>query len=99
MEMRFGAQAFLQIGPAALLSLNQLCGDLGDRGQLLLRGQSVVARYRNAARRQFLEGGDPHHVELVEVAVGNRQEPHPLEQRMGRIACLLEDTFVEGEPG
>ena len=78
----FCTQAFLQIGPAALLSLDQAGGDLGDRRQLLLRGQSVVALCRNAACRQLFEGGDAHHVELVEVAVRDRQEPHPLEQRM-----------------
>src|SRR5580692_2107831 len=95
----FGMQALLQIGPAALLSLDKACGNLGDRGQLLLGGQSVVALYRKAARRQFLEGGDPHHVELVEVAVGDRQEPHSLEQWVARIARLLEDPLVESEPG
>ena len=95
----FRVQPLLQIGPAALLPLNQPCGDFGDRGQLLVRGQSVLALHRNAARSQFLEGGDPHHVELVEVAVGDRQESHPLEQRMARIARLLEHPFVEGEPG
>ena len=67
----FGAQSLLEIGPAALLTLNQACGDFGDRGQLLLGGQSVVALYRNAARRQFLEGGNAHHVEFVEIAVGD----------------------------
>src|SRR5262249_26993415 len=52
-----------------------------------------------AVCRQFLEGGNPHHVELVEVAVGDRQELHPLEQRVSRIARLLEDAFIESEPG
>jgi hypothetical protein len=65
----FGMQAFLQIGPATLLSLDQSCGDLGDRRQLLLRGQSVVALRRNSACRQLFEGGDAYHVEFVEVAV------------------------------
>ena len=94
-----GTQAFLQIGPAALLSLNQTPSDFGDRGQLLIRGQSVIALHGNSAGRQFLEAGDPHHVEFVEVAVGDRQEPHPLEQRMTRTARLLENALVKGQPG
>src|SRR3984893_1269024 len=94
-----GTQAFLQIGPAALLSLNQTPSDFGDRGQLLIRGQSVIALHGNSAGRQFVEAGDPHHVEFVEVAIGDRQEPHPLEQRMTRTARLLENALVKGQPG
>ena len=39
----FGMQAFLQIGPASLLSLNEATRDFRDRGQLLPGGQSVFA--------------------------------------------------------
>jgi hypothetical protein len=81
-----------------LLSLNEATRDFGDGGQLLLGGQSVVAFCRNTAGRQLHEACDAHHVEFVEIAVGNRQKPDPLEQGMTRITGLLENPFVEGEP-
>ena len=61
--------------------------------------QSVIALHRDTAGRQFLQAGDPDHVEFVEVAVGDRQKPHPFEQRVSRIPRLFEHALVEREPG
>ena len=94
----FGAQAFLQIRPASLLPIDKVRSNFRDGGQLLLRRQSIFALNGDAAGRQFFQAGDAHHVEFVEVAVGNRQEPHPLEERVTRIARLFENPFVKGEP-
>ena len=95
----FGVQPLLQIGPAPLLPLNQSCGDLGNGMELLVRDLSVAAPDGNAAGRRFLPAGDADHEEFVEIAVGDRQEPHPLEERVSRVACLFEDALVKGEPG
>ena len=45
-----------------------------------------------------LEPGDPDHEEFVEIARRDRQEPHPLEQRVTRVASFLEYPAVECEP-
>lgn len=94
----FGAQPLLQIGPTSLLSLDETSGDLRDSAQLLAWGQAIVALHVHTACRQFLQSGDAHHIEFIEVAVGDRQKPHPLQKRMPRIARLFQHTLVEGEP-
>ena len=98
MEIPSACRRFCKICPASLLSMNEPAGDLGDSIQLLLRGQVRLRSSPEPAGRQFLEAGDSHHVEFIEVAVGNRKEPNPLEERMARIAGLFENAFVEGEP-
>ena len=45
------------------------------------------------------QAGDADHVEFVEVVGRDRQEAQPLQQRMARVAGLLEHPLVEGEPG
>ena len=49
-------------------------------------------------RLMRLQPGDADHEEFVEVAGRNRQEAHPLEQRMMRVARFLKDAAVEREP-
>ena len=95
----FGRHLPLQLRPAALLAVYEPIANGGDRRELLPGAQTVVARHRNILPRQFFEAGDPHHVEFVEVAVGDRQEAKPFEQRMRRIGRLVEDAFIEREPG
>ena len=45
-----------------------------------------------------LEPGDADLEKLVEVRRADRQEPQPLEQRVGRVARLFEHPLVEIEP-
>ena len=52
-----------------------------------------------AAGLLALQAGHAHHVEFVEVVGRDRQEAHPLEQRMVDVVGLLEHPLVEGEPG
>ena len=46
-----------------------------------------------------LQPGDAHHVELVEVAGEDREELHPLEQRLPLVLGEREHALVERQPG
>ncbi len=61
--------------------------------------QPVGALGRDAGAHLALEAGDAHHEEFVEIVGRDRQEAHPLEQRMGDVLRLLEHAAVEVEPG
>src|SRR5215207_3636485 len=41
---------------------------------------------------------NPDHEELVEVGLGYRDEPHPLQQRVPLVAGLFENPVVEPQP-
>ena len=69
-----------------------------DPRQLLGRRQAVGRRRVHALAHQAAQAGDAHRVELVEVRGRDRQEPHPLEQRHGRVLGLGHHPPVEGEP-
>jgi len=53
--------------------------------------QTVIARHRDLGRREFLQPGDPDHVKFIEIAVGDRQKPHPFEQWVSAIGGFVED--------
>ena len=53
----------------------------------------------DAGAHLALEAGDADHEEFVEVVGRDRQEAHPLEQRMGGVLGLLQDAPVEMQPG
>ncbi len=88
-----------QHAPSHLLVAHQLPRAMVDRLELLRRRQPVLARRHDARQHMAFEAGDAHHVELVEIVVGNRQEAEPLQQRVARAVGLGQDTLVEGEPG
>ena len=46
-----------------------------------------------------VQAGDPHHVELVEVAGEDGEELHPLQQRLVLVLAEREDPRVERQPG
>ena len=71
---------------------------LGDRGELLGRGQPVDRRLLDAEQLVRLQPGDPDHEEFVEIVGRDRQEAQPLEQRMGGVARFLEHPAVERQP-
>ena len=64
----FFAQLLAQLPPAVLLIGHQPGGVLVDRLELLGRSHAVLARSHHAGAELTLQPGDPHHVELVEVA-------------------------------
>ena len=92
-------QIGLQAPPGIELGIDQVAGALVDRAQLFGRRQAVLARRGHAGLDLPFQPGDPDHVEFVQIARGNGQEPQALEQRMIRIVRLFHDPLVEGEPG
>ncbi len=94
-----GGHFAFERGPGLLLILHQLAGATVDGGELLRRGQPVLARSRDAGLHLALQAGDPHHVEFVQIVRRNRQEAQPLQQRIARIVGLGQHALVEGEPG
>ena len=88
-----------KLEPALLLVGPQRRDRLPDAGELLGRGQAVRRLDGDAGAQLALEAGDADHEELVEIVGRNRQEPHPLEQRMGLVGRLFEHPPVEMEPG
>ena len=96
---RLDAKLHLELAPAFLLGHVQPRRRPFDQGQLLLRRTVVGAQLMDAGTALGLQGGDPHGLELVEIAGRDRQEAQPLQQGMRRIAGLLQYPGVEGEPG
>ena len=94
-----GGKLSAQVAPTHLLVDGETGYGLVDAAQLLGRGQAVRTAGEDAGAHLALEAGDTHHEEFVEIVGGNRQEPHPLQQRMIEIARLLEHATVEMEPG
>ena len=88
----------LQQRPDFVLAGNQSVRFGDDRAQLLGDGEAVHRLFFDAEHLVGLEAGDSDHEEFVEVAGRDRQEPHPLEQRVGRIRRLLEHAAIERQP-
>ena len=85
----FGKQR-LERDPVFLL----LRGQLGDRAvdavELLGRREAVLARRLDAGDDLAAQTRHAHHVELVEIRGGDRQEAQALEQRMALVLGLLQ---------
>ena len=84
--------------------LVQLGGDQTQRGGLNLGnllgwGHSVLAGLGHARAHLLAQARIAHHVELIEIARRDRQEPETLQQRMGRVVGLVQNTLVELKPG
>ena len=88
-----------QLAPARLLVAGERRDRLGDARELLGRREPVGASGGDAGAQLALEAGDADHEEFVEVVGRDREEPHPLEQRMGVVCGLLEHPAVEVQPG
>ena len=88
-----------QFQPALLLIAGELRHRLADARELLVRRQPVGALVGDALAHLTLEAGDAHHEEFVEVVGRDRQEAHPLQQRMMLVAGLFQHPAVEVQPG
>src|SRR5215212_6308102 len=66
--------------------------------ELFFRCHPIWNGVRELRGHLLLQPRDPDHEELIEVGLGDRDEPHPLEQRVPLIAGLLEDPVVEPQP-
>src|SRR5215218_11418455 len=67
-------------------------------GELLLWGHPVWNGIGEIRSDLLLQPCDPDHEELVEVGLGYRDEPHPLQQRVPLVAGLFENPVVEPQP-
>ena len=88
-----------KLEPALLLVGPQHRDRLADAGELLGGGETIRRLGGDAGAQLTLEAGNADHEELVEIIGRNRQEPDPLEQRMGLVGRLFEHPSVEMEPG
>ena len=77
--------------PAGLLIIHQLADHGVDLGELLRRRQPVGARRLDAHADLRLQPGDADHVELVQIAGRNRQEPDPF-QASGWLGFLASSS-------
>ena len=93
-----GRHLAAQLMPAGVLFVHQFAGEHQDAVELLAGGEAVLGNLHDALAKLAGEARHAHHQELVEVVAGDRQEPQPLEQRVRRIAGLLQHTQVEAEP-
>ena len=81
-----GGHELLVQYPAPLLE--ELLRVVVDAGELLLWGHPVGDGVRELRGDLLLQPGDPDHEELVEVGLGDGDEPHPLQQRVPLVARL-----------
>jgi hypothetical protein len=84
---------------ARLLVATEAGGEAVDLDQLLGGRQPVLAHLRDPGGDLTVEAGHAHHVELVEVGGGDRQEAQALEQRVAGILRLFQNPAIELQPG
>ena len=89
----------LQRRPARLLVIDQDGRETVDLRELLGRGQAVLALLHHVGGDLTVKSGRAHHVELVEVGGGDRQEAQPLKERVAQVLRLLQYPAVELQPG
>jgi hypothetical protein len=95
-----GGEARQQLlGVHALLPAQQLLDVEADLGELLGGAAPVGRRGEHAGVDLRLEAGHAHLEELVEVARGDGEELHALEQRELGLLGQREHARVEAEPG
>ena len=98
--MPLGGELLAQLAPARLL----IAGRGADTASLMRPSCSAGVSpsgllRRDAGAHLALEAGDADHEEFVEVVGRDRQEAHPLEQRMVGVLGLLQHAPVELQPG
>ena len=92
---KLSVEGALHLGGARLEAAHPLVAG----GDLLVRCPTVGGQALHARLALLLEAPDALHEELVEVRVHDRQEEHPLEQRVARVGGLAQHPVVEVEPG
>ena len=86
------------LAPAAVLILDEGVDAGADLLELLARIEAVGAGFDDARVALLHETGDADLEKLVEVAAGDGQKAHPLDQRMAVALRLFEHAAVEREP-
>jgi len=95
----FGGEFPAQFAPPVLLVDGKDRHSFGDADKLLGRSQTIRTAGNNAGPHLAFEASNPDHEEFIEVIGGNRQKPHPLQQRVVWIGGFLQHPTVEMEPG
>ena len=93
---QFGEQVLV---PAVVLGVDKGVDFGGEDGQRLVGAQAVVARLAVAVFNALHEAGLADFDVFVEVGAGDGEELDPLEQRIGGVFGLFEDTAIELHPG
>jgi len=79
---------------------DQCMGGLADRAQLFHRRHQVWPRLpADREHDLLLQSGDTDLEEFVEIAACNAQKAQALEQRIGLVSSLLQDSAIELEQG
>ena len=83
----------------AVLPIDHLVGTQADGVQLFAGRERVGAGFLHVTGQLRLQSRHADHEEFVEVAAGDCEELQALEDGNGRVAGLLQDALVEGDPG
>ena len=89
------------IVPAGILRLHKVCQVAAQHLEPSLRRQATLVRALRLVETLFnllQNPGNANLDKLIEVACGDGEELHPLEQRIAGVDCLREHTRVELEP-
>ena len=95
----FGMQLLLQAAPPRLLFRDQLQRGVLDPLHLFGRRQAILAGLHHPGPDLFPQAGIAHHLELIEIAGRNRQEPQSFQERMIVIGGFFQDAPIELKPG
>ena len=87
------------VAPAIVLIFDESVNPGGQLGEHFFGNAAVGARLAVAVLDLLQHAGDANLDELVQVAGGDREKLHALEQRIGRVAGLFENALVELQPG
>ncbi len=84
--------------PTGILFVDKFVGGMVDKLALLRHGQTVESAGVIAVFELLEQAPDTDFKELIEVAGGDRQKLHPLEERIGQVTGFLKNTPVELQP-
>ena len=93
-----GGEQATQVFPDGGHVGQHLVGAFAHGLELLFRIQPIGAHVVQPGLELLDRRRDPDHEELVQVAADNGEELDPFEERVARVACLLQDALVEGQP-
>ncbi len=84
--------------PAGVLLIHHVADALVDRQQRFARRQPVEVALDDFAFDLLLDAGDAHLEELIQVRAGDRQEFHPLQERIARVQRFVHHPLIKIQP-
>ena len=97
-DAMFGQRRQQLLVPAFVLLANELVRRLGQHLLLVQRSQPVGSGIHLAFFQMLQQSGYANLKELVQVTGRDRQELHPLQQRVALVFSFLQNPAIEGEP-